>query len=89
MTKIKEILAIIFKKKEGEVKMKTKWSWKKILLGGGVVGGLIYGIFTIGKRQGQPCEEEDDFEDEDYDYETDESEDLDVADAAIDEVTAQ
>lgn len=91
MTKIKEILAIIFKKKEeGDVKMKTRWSWKKILLGTGVVGGVIYGIFTIGKRQGQTCEEENDFEDEDCDYATDATEDLDETNVSInDEVTAQ
>ena len=75
MTKLKEILRIIFRKNEKEEgQMKTKMSLKKkLLLGGGLLGGLVLGIFAFGRKS----EEEDDYDDfyeDDFD-EFDDSED--------------
>lgn len=75
MTKLKEILRIIFRKNEKEEgQMKTKMSLKKkLLLGGGLLGGLVLGIFALGRNS----EEEDiydDFYEDDFD-EFDDSED--------------
>lgn len=78
MEKIKELFRITFKNGEA-VKVKTGWSLKKkLLLGGGIVSGLILGIFAYGKNHEETCEEENDFEDEEnyVDYSTDETEDV-------------
>lgn len=90
MTKLKEIFRIIFRKNEEDVKVKTNWSLKKkLLLGGGIVSGLILGIFAYGKNHGEEYEEDDYFEDEDYDYETDETENLDDTNVSEDDVEVE
>lgn len=75
MTKLKEIIKIIFEKKEEDVKVKVKWSLKKkVLVGLGILGTSILGIFAYGKKHAEDYE--NDYETGDYedDYETDETE---------------
>ena len=89
MTKLKEILRIIFRKNEKEEgQMKTKMSLKKkLLVGGGLLGGLVLGIFAFGRKS----EEEDDYDDfyeDDFD-EFDDSEDRESEDEEEDEAAEE
>ena len=90
MTKIKEIFRIIFNKNEEDCKMKEKWSLKKkLLIGAGVLGGLVLGVFAYGKNNEELFEDDDEFEDENYDYETDETEGLEEEEEVEIEVGTQ
>lgn len=90
MKKLKEIFGIIFGKNEEDGKMKQKWSLKKkLLLGGGILGGLIVSIFAYGKSIEEEYEEDDYLEDEDFDgVETDET-DFDMTEGTEVEVEIQ
>lgn len=67
--KVKEIFRI--KNNEEDDNMKVKWSLKKkLLVGGGLIGGLVLGVLAYGKNNEGESQTDDYFEDgncEDYD----------------------
>ena len=71
MTKVKQILEIIFGKKiKEDDKVKIKWSLKKkLLLAGGVLGGVVLGIFTYGKATEDVSDNDNEMENEDFEFE--------------------
>lgn len=86
MTKLKEILNIIFRKDES--KMKEKWSLKKkLLLAAGGIGAALVGLFAYGKMQDTDVEQ-DDSEDEYFDYSANDSED-DIEESEVEAETQE
>ncbi len=91
MERIKKIFRNLFNKnEEDDVKVKEKWSLKKkLLLGGGVLGGIILGIFAYGKNTEYENDEDEEFEDGYEDYTDTDETDLEDTDSIVKDVEVE